>query len=244
MLKALKPDQLRGGSLTLVVARVRELVCPAMGCSARFAEQKEVNRHVRNNHPMHGGTNTQGGRGAGPGSNAPLGNPVAEGGNGSRPPGLGVISTRPVRTANSAAGGPLPRGNARGHSRDSGELPCPVAGCSKVYKSAGWLARHVKSDHSGLAVPENSITPPTVSVVVVEPAPLLTRSLPVPRRHRGGAGEAGVLLMVGAGSAVNPLPETGQGPVGNPVQLIGDDECGSHGYCLRRRPREQQGGRH
>lgn len=53
VLKALKPDFSRGGSLKLVTARTRDLICPVEGCTGRFAEQKEVNRHVRNSHHAH-----------------------------------------------------------------------------------------------------------------------------------------------------------------------------------------------
>ncbi len=52
-MKALKPDISRGGSLKLVTARTRDLICPVEGCTGRFAEQKEVNRHVRNSHHAH-----------------------------------------------------------------------------------------------------------------------------------------------------------------------------------------------
>jgi hypothetical protein len=221
MLKALKPDFSRGASLNLVAARVRDLVCPAMGCQARFAERKEVNRHVRNNHPEDAGRYIIGGRGTVPGPNAPSWNPNTTGENGARVPASGVISARSDRTANSRSSSP--QGNTEGNS-----LACPVAGCSKVYKAPGWLARHLKSNHSGVAVPENPNTPPTVQVAVVGPAI---------------AGESGELLVVGTGSAVNPPPESGRGPVvGNPVPLVGDNQCGQQGYCLRRRPRDHRGG--
>ena len=32
-------------------------------------------------------------------------------------------------------------------------LRCPIPGCSKTYKASGWLAKHIKSNHYGLAVP-------------------------------------------------------------------------------------------
>jgi hypothetical protein len=46
-LKALKPEITRGDSFKLVSARMQDLICPVEGCTGRFAEQKEVNRHVR-----------------------------------------------------------------------------------------------------------------------------------------------------------------------------------------------------
>ncbi len=49
-LKALKTDKTRGDSFKLMSARMRDLICPVEGCIVRFAEQKEVNRHVRNTH--------------------------------------------------------------------------------------------------------------------------------------------------------------------------------------------------
>jgi hypothetical protein len=51
VLKALKPDTKRGRSLKLVSARPKPLICPVESCVAKFAEQKEVNRHVRKSHP-------------------------------------------------------------------------------------------------------------------------------------------------------------------------------------------------
>jgi uncharacterized C2H2 Zn-finger protein len=51
VLKALKLDAERGRSLKLVSARSKPLTCPVESCLAKFAEQKEVNRHVRKSHP-------------------------------------------------------------------------------------------------------------------------------------------------------------------------------------------------
>ncbi len=53
-LKTLKPDITRGDSFKLVSARTRDLICPVEGCTGRFAEQKEVNRHVGNTHSARG----------------------------------------------------------------------------------------------------------------------------------------------------------------------------------------------
>ncbi len=49
-LKALKQDITRGYSYKLVSGRTRDLICPVEGCTGRLAEQKEVNRHMRNTH--------------------------------------------------------------------------------------------------------------------------------------------------------------------------------------------------
>jgi hypothetical protein len=51
VLKALKPDAERGCSLKLVSAWPKQLTCPVESCVAKFAEQKEVNRHIRKSHP-------------------------------------------------------------------------------------------------------------------------------------------------------------------------------------------------
>ena len=52
ILKALKPDEKRGGNLKLVSARPKLFFCPMGGCTAGFAEQKEVNRHVKKSHSV------------------------------------------------------------------------------------------------------------------------------------------------------------------------------------------------
>jgi hypothetical protein len=44
---------------------------------------------------------------------------------------------------------------------------CTVAGCSWSYKTPGWLARHINSNHSGLAVPHCPIIPPPAVVAGV-----------------------------------------------------------------------------
>ena len=168
---------------------------------ARFAERKEVNRHVRVTHPTEAVT-LVGGKRTGPGPNVPLGNiNCADGRRQRRAPAGGVISTPGQRTVSS-----------------EGTLPCTVAGCSRVFKTKGWLARHIKSNHSALAVAEHSNTPPTVQVAVVKPVPPEPVVLGACRR-RHGAGERNNLLVVGAGQTQGPVNQ-------NPVQLIGDEECG------------------
>jgi hypothetical protein len=106
-LKALKPDTARGGSLKLVAARERNLICHVNGCRANFAEQKEVNRHVRNSHPTEAAALLlMRGRQAGSSSRV-------TGGERRRPPAASAVSTSSERTANSEAG----------------SLSCPVPGC-------------------------------------------------------------------------------------------------------------------
>jgi hypothetical protein len=51
VLKKLKPDDKRGRSLKLVSAWPKPFTCPVESYMAKFAEQKEVNRHVRKSHP-------------------------------------------------------------------------------------------------------------------------------------------------------------------------------------------------
>ena len=207
MLKALKPDLSRGASLKLVSARTRELLCPAMGCTALFAEQKEVNRHVRNNHPVDPIDIPRGEGNAVITARAPLGRHRDTGGSVRQAPDVGVISTNSNRTA----------------------IPCKVAGCSKVFYTPGWLARHIKSNHTALAEAVHSNTPPTVcTVAVVEPEPL--------RRSGTGGSRCDGPLVIGAGA---PLGVPSVNDI--PVPLIGDDECGSQGHRRSLHPRDVTG---
>ena len=50
VLNALRPDTEKGGKLRLVVARDRNIQCPVKDCLAKFAERKELNRHLRAAH--------------------------------------------------------------------------------------------------------------------------------------------------------------------------------------------------
>jgi uncharacterized C2H2 Zn-finger protein len=187
MLKALKPDRLRGGSLKLVSARERNLRCPVEGCTGQFAEQKEVNRHVRTKHAVMASD--------------------------TRPPVSDVVSVR-------------------NNESDRPTRSCTL--CSAVFKTEGWLKRHINSNHAELAVSANSNTrPPTVRLTVVEagppPSPLAVRGT----RHRRVPVEQGrgPLLVVGPG--LGPAEN-------NPVQLVGDNEYGQIGRrSLRRRPQLQ-----
>jgi hypothetical protein len=52
VLMAFKPDTTRGHSLKLVSAWEKPITCPVVGCVAKFAEQKECNRHVRSLMPL------------------------------------------------------------------------------------------------------------------------------------------------------------------------------------------------
>jgi hypothetical protein len=64
----------------------------------------------------------------------------------------GVISTLDGTAGQNAGGGGLHH--------------CTVPGCSRSYKTPGWLARHLKSSH-GLAVPNDPITPPSAVIADV-----------------------------------------------------------------------------
>jgi Zinc finger, C2H2 type len=187
VLKALKPDAERGRSLKLVSTRPKPLTCPVESCVAKFAEQKEVNRHVRKSHP-----NTTAGQAA------PLAAvPLAAGGDEERRHARGVISTQGGRTGQDNGGVTL--------------YGCTVAGCSRSYKSPGWLARHIKSNHSGLAVPHCPIIlPPAVVAGVGLPNGEMTSvinmvgrtpnvtgpQIPVSSSGDGGAGWTGSLRSV------------------------------------------------
>ena len=50
VLKELKPDSARGSTVNLVNEREKIHSCPVEGCTAMFAETKEVNRHVKRSH--------------------------------------------------------------------------------------------------------------------------------------------------------------------------------------------------
>jgi hypothetical protein len=50
ILMALKPDTTRGHSLKLVSAKEKPIMCPVVGCVAKFAEQKKCNRHIWKSH--------------------------------------------------------------------------------------------------------------------------------------------------------------------------------------------------
>ena len=55
---------------------------------------------------------------------------------------------------------------------------CPVAGCSRSYKTSGWLRRHINSNH-GLAVPNDPITPPSAVVADVGATPVVAGRAPL-----------------------------------------------------------------
>jgi len=105
-----------------------------------------------------------------------------------------------------------------------GKLPCPMPGCSKVFNTPGWLARHLKSNHSGIAVTEHSITLLTIQVAVVKPA--LLPVLRVQTRLRAYSGEQGVsILKVVAGQLHSPVTN-------DPKQLIVTKSAGVKGITL------------
>jgi hypothetical protein len=218
-LKALKPDIARGNSFKLVSARTRDLLCPVEGCTGRFAEQKEVKRHVRNTH------------------SAPV-----------RPPIQVVEGTNPSGVRRECAGSDGAGGRAQRRSpitdvdsirkkiTETAALSCPVPTCSRVFKTPGWLARHIKSNHAVPADAANSDLPPAQMVGAAEPE-LPPQPSPTPMgRGRGMAGVdsgdgRGPVLVVGPG--LRPRNH-------NPVPLIGDNEYGHLGRQSRsRRPGTQ-----
>jgi hypothetical protein len=183
VLMALKPDTTRGRSLKLVSAREKHITCPVPGCVAKFAEQKECNRHVRKSHASM--TESQ---------VVPSTTVQTASGNesGERRPIRGVISTLDGTAGQNAGGGGLHQ--------------CTVPGCSRSYKTPGWLARHLKSSH-GLAVPNDPITPPsaviadvglpiggTASAVILagQSPSVVTLNIPVSSSGDGGSGRIGV----------------------------------------------------
>jgi len=191
ILKALKPDEKRGGNLKLVSARPKLFFCPMGGCTAGFAEQKEVNMHVKKSHSVVAEPPV-----------APTVERQPIGGDGLRLPARGVTSTEGERTGDGAV---VP--NARAY-------PCPFPGCSKTYKASGWLANHLKSNHNGLAVPVDPESPCTAHVIADsglarratarsamrrDPQTVVRRSvIPVSSPGDGGAGRIGPVEAVGS----------------------------------------------
>ena len=113
----------------LPVTRTRDLMCPVEGCTGRFAEQKEVNRHVRNTHPAFVRPNVQVVEGA-PSSGA-RSERMGNGGAGRRV----ELRRSPITNVISISK----------KSTESTALSCPIPTCSRVFKTPGWLARHIKS---------------------------------------------------------------------------------------------------
>jgi hypothetical protein len=142
-LKALKPDITRGDSFKLVTARTRDVICPVEGCTGRFPEQKKVNRHVRNTQSALVCPNIQ----------------VVEGATPS-----GALRERAGRDR---AGGRAQRRSLitdvisiGKKSTETAALSCPVPTCSRVFKTPGWLVRHIKSNHAVPSDAANSDLPP------------------------------------------------------------------------------------
>jgi hypothetical protein len=109
-----------------------------------------------------------------------------------------------------------------------------------VFKTPGWLARHIKSNHSGVAVPEHPITPPAVRLTAVGPAqPLPNPGQASGARRRAAAGEHR-LLVVGAGGTLRVAHgDVHRGTPDDlvPVLMPGDGHGGLSGYGRRRHPR-------
>jgi hypothetical protein len=166
---ALRPDTTRGCSLKLVSAQEKPIMCPVIGCVAKFAEQKECNRHVWKSHTSI--TESQ--------VVTSTTNQTASGiESGERRPIRGVISTLDRTTGQSFSGGGLHQ--------------CTVPGCSRSYKTPGWLARHLKSSH-GLGVPNDPITPPSAVIADI--------GLPI-RETAGGVILAGQTQCFGSASVL------------------------------------------
>jgi hypothetical protein len=134
LLMALKPDAMRGRSLKLVSAWEKPITVLVIGCVAKFSEQKECNRHVRESHTSM--TESQ----VVPSTTVQMTSGVESG---EQRPIRGVISTLNGTTGQDG-GGSL--------------FQCTVPGFSRSYKTSGWLAWHIKSSH-GLEVPNDPITP-------------------------------------------------------------------------------------
>jgi uncharacterized C2H2 Zn-finger protein len=183
VLMALKPDTTRGRSLKLVSALEKPIMCPVVGCVAKFAEQRECNRHVRKSHA------SMMERQVVPSTTVQTASGVESG---ERRPIRGVISTFDGTTGQNGSGGGL--------------LQCTVPGCSQSYKTPGWLVRHLKSSH-GLAVPNDPMTPPSAviaddrlpigetagTIILAGRTPsVVSPNIPVSSSSDGGSGWIGV----------------------------------------------------
>jgi hypothetical protein len=130
-------------SLMLVSAWEKPITCPVASCVTKFAEQKECNRHVRKSHAIRARSQVV------PSTMVQMASGVESG---ERHPIRSVISTLDGTTGQDSCGS---------------LHQCTVPGCSRSYKTPGWLAQHLKSSH-GLAVPNDPITPPSAVIVDVE----------------------------------------------------------------------------
>jgi hypothetical protein len=108
---------------------------------AKFAEQKECNRHVLKSHASITKNQVV---------TCTTVQTVSDVESGERQPIWGVIS---ILDGITGQGG-------------SGLHQCPVPECSRSYKTPGWLAIHLKSSH-GLSVPIDPITPPSAVIADV-----------------------------------------------------------------------------
>jgi hypothetical protein len=120
-------------------------------------------------------------------------------------------------------------------STETMALSCPVPTCSQVFKTLGWLARHIITNHAVPADAVNSDLPPAQGVGAAEPE-LPPHSRPTSRGRR--------MTCVDSGDGRGPVLVVG--PPGrrpwnhHPVPLIGDNEYGHLGrQSRRRRPRTQ-----
>jgi hypothetical protein len=108
---------------------------------------------------------------------------------------------RPIRGVISTLDGTAGQNAGRG-----GLHQCTVPGCSRSYKTPGWLARHLKSSH-GTAVPNDPITPPSAviadvglpigetagAVILTGQTPSrVSLNIPVSSSGDGGSGRIGV----------------------------------------------------
>jgi hypothetical protein len=121
------------------------------------------------------------------------------------------------------------------YSTETTALSCPNPTCSRVFKTPGWLARHIKSNHAVLAETADSDLPPVQEVGTAEPErqpPTISQ-----RRERTGVDSGdgrGPVLVVGRGLRLGLRPRNG-----NPVPLIGDNEYGHRERQSLRRPGTQ-----
>jgi len=185
-LKALKPDNLRGGSPRLVSARKQDLKCLVEGCTGTLAEQKEVNRHVRTSHSA---------------TIVHLPVRITQAGAGYAP------STRADCRGNDGAGRQEWNSRNGNNSTVAKAFICPIPKFSRVFKTTGRLVRHIKSIHTVLAEAAHAIAPPVQVEALVAPQ-LLPNSSERVRQLVSGEVRPGPLLVVGPGvirGRLNPV---------------------------------------
>lgn len=131
LLRTLKPEFARGGSLVRAVARTRGLLCQGEDCRFKTADLKALYRHIRNSHPEEKNRLLASAQAA-PGEKATTSCDLPRTGKDGRMlPVPKQVSLRVERIA----------------KRKKAVRPCPVPRCSHSFQTTGWLKRHLWNKH-------------------------------------------------------------------------------------------------